>query len=59
MTALSSVRYLHHVAVQTAHFYQAVQFYRDVLGAELLVHGLLARLDGEKVEIREICAEPP
>jgi catechol 2,3-dioxygenase-like lactoylglutathione lyase family enzyme len=43
MTALSTVRHLHHVAVQTAHFDQMVQFYTVVLGAELLVHGALVR----------------
>jgi hypothetical protein len=43
MTVLSPGQYLHHATVQTAHFYQAVQVYRDVLGTVVLVHGVPAR----------------
>ncbi len=48
---------LHHVAVQTAHFDQSLQFYIEVLGAELLVRRPFKRREMAWLKVSEISIE--
>lgn len=48
---------LHHVAVQTAHFDQSLQFYTVLLGAELLVRRPFKRREMAWLKVGEISIE--
>ena len=55
-TPLPTLRF-HHVAVQTAHLDQSVQFYTEVLGAELLVRRPFKRREMAWLKIGEVRLE--
>lgn len=51
------VRALHHVALQTAHFEQALAFYVELLGAELLVRRQFKRREMAWLKVGEVRLE--
>jgi catechol 2,3-dioxygenase-like lactoylglutathione lyase family enzyme len=48
---------LHHVAVQTAHFDQSLQFYTEILGAELLVRRPFKRREMAWLKVGDVSLE--